>query len=355
MQEQGNAANYVAETAGVRSWSRGLRFDEETHLHAREYLQDRASRHDQTPFFLCVSYHHPHDPFHVPRDLWDLYEDADVELPFYPEQMESMYTVLDRWLNDGFHRTDKHHVRGRESLYAVRRAYAGLVTYIDRKVAEILQILTDTELDRETIVAFASDHGDMLGERGMVQKRCFYEWSSRIPLLIRFPDRRHRGESVSEPVSLMDLGATIVDWAGDPDYRGLPIDGRSLTGLIGGPASGAEGSREVICESHGEGIVWPCFMIRRGRFKYTYIHNREAQLFDVESDPGEWRNLSGAAEYREVESDLRGRILARFDPERIQSEQVASIRARQLIREAMMRTGTRWDYLPQVDAVRHYH
>jgi len=164
---------YKTPGVGIRRWSQGFKHDEETNFRALEYIYEQGDKQDGSPFFLQVSYHHPHDPFHVSKDLWDLYEGKPIEIPKYPENMEETYSAMDRWLNV-YHNVDNNKIRNPESLRALRRSYYGLVTYIDRKVGELLQALEHNNLDDKTVVIFTSDHGDMLGEKGMVQKRCFY-------------------------------------------------------------------------------------------------------------------------------------------------------------------------------------
>jgi len=90
-------------------------------------------------------------------------------------------------------------------------------------------------------------------------------------------------------------------------------------------------------------------MIRQGPYKYIYIHRHDEQLFDLQADPGEWHNLAGDPAYADRKRALKAHILAQFDPEAIDIEVQASVRRRQLIREAMARTGTRWDVAPSYD------
>lgn len=339
----GNAIHYNAKTAGPKEWNDGIQYDEETHMKAREYLNTKGQDADR-PFFLCVSYHHPHDPFNPPEKYWDLYEGKKITLPDIEDAKLEGDTTLDKWLNTGFHRTDVFPVKGEENLYAVRRAYSALVTYIDEKVGELLRDLKETGLDENTIVIFTSDHGDMLGERAMVQKRCFYEWSSRIPLLIHYPDARFGRRE--EPVSIVDLAPTIVELAGGEKME--DADGISLTG------SGTDGARAVFCESHGEAILWPCYMVRRGKYKYTYIYQKERQLFDLEADPKEQNNLAGKEAYRELETELEQLILEKFSPEEVLAYLDTSIRKKRVVKRAMENTKTAWDYVPTVDESRRF-
>jgi choline-sulfatase len=319
----GHARSYVPPRVGVVPWSKFLAYDEETHFRALEYLRNGPA----DPFFLVVSYHHPHDPFQVTQELWDLYEGVDIPIPDTPEDVE--YSVMDVWANEA-HETDAVDLRDPDGLRALRRAYYALVSYVDRKLGELLEVVPD-----DTLVIFTSDH-DMLAERAMVQKRCFYEWSARIPLIVRHPDRRTG--VVDTPVSLLDVAPTILAAAGADEP--LPMDGVDLF----------EPRGVVFSEYHVEKVRAPCFMVRQGRWKYVYIHGHGDQLFDLESDPGEWANLAGERDTAE----LRQAILARFDPDAIACHGVESVARRDVIARAMAMTSTRWDYSPPFDATKQY-
>ena len=345
----GHAHNYVPPNVGVRPWTKFLAFDEETHFRALEYLRGRADGSSPDPFLVVASYHHPHDPFHVTQELWDLYEDAEIDVPELPSGYESTYSAMDRWANEA-HEVDRVELDP-ENLVALRRAYYGLVTYVDRKLGELVAALEQTgELD-DTIVVFLSDHGDMLGEKRMVQKRCFYEWSVRVPLVVSLPDGRGAGSVVSAPVSLLDLLPTLLDLVDFPAEGRLPVHGRSFAGLLDGTAGEP---RTVLSEYHVEKVRAPCFMARRGSYKYVHVHGHGSQLFDLARDPGEWQNLAGRPEHAAVEAELRAAILEQFDPDAIAAAGAASVRRRELVRRALEANGTSWDFEPVFDASRQY-
>jgi choline-sulfatase len=352
-----HALQYVGENIQVGRWNQFLSYDEETHFRALEYLhaqggeqqEARARGETAAPFLLCVSYHHPHEPFWPPQDLWDLYEGEEIEIPEYPAGIEETYSELDRWLNVYHGVAKAPALRDPESVRRVRRAYFALVTYIDIKVGELLDALEENGFRENTVVFFTSDHGDMLCEKGMVQKRTFYEWSSRVPLLVRFPDRRSHGVVHPKPVNLIDLLPTFLDIAGVGEEDRLPVDGRSLMGLLDG-IEGTDAEKQIaFSEYHSQGAHAPCFMVREGQYKYVYIYGYGSQLFDLESDPGEWHNLAGDPDYVEIEGRLKGLILGRFDPHAIEKAVSASVRKRTLIRQAMTLTDTRWDFEPHFD------
>lgn len=334
----GHAHQYVPPNVGVRRWTKFLTYDEETQFRALEFLRERARGPQEEPFFLVASFHDPHDPFHVTQELWDLYANVDVPLPQLPEQLAPHLTQLDRWLNRA-HGTGEVDLRDEANLRAMRRAYLGLVTYVDRKLGELLDVLEATGQLDDTVVIFTSDHGDMLGERGMVQKRCFYEWSARVPLLVRLPGDERARERVSTPVSLLDLCPMLLDLAGVPDAGRQQLDGTSL--LDGLPAD-----RILLGEYHVEKVLGPSLMARRGSIKLHYVHGHEERLYDVAADPGEWRDMSAEPAHTADLAELREAILDRFDPDAIHADGQASIRRRLIVQEAMMRNGTRWDFTP---------
>jgi choline-sulfatase len=183
----------------------------------------------------------------------------------------------------------------------------------------------------------------------MVQKRHFYEWSTRVPLIVAYPDRRRAETKIGQPVSLVDLAATILDMAGVEDS--LSLDGTSLMGLINGTDTQ---ERDIFSEMHTAGVFATCFMVRKGQYKYIYVHGEDTQLFDLEDDPDEWNNLSGKPEYQEIETGLKASVLEQFDPDRIEQDVTQSLLKRQLIREAMKVNDTHWDYAPDFDATQQY-
>ena len=337
-----NAQGYTGDSVRVGGWHNALSYDEEVHFRSVEYLRSVAHKSDDVPFMLCASYHHPHEPFLPPQEYWDLYEGAEIEIPEFPADLDKTYSLLDRNLN-AYHGTRRCNLRDADGLRRLRRAYYGLVTYMDDKVEELLDVLQETGLADNTLVVFASDHGDMLCEKEMVQKRNFYEWSCRVPLLMRFPDGWKAGTTFATPVSLLDLLPTFCQLAGEEAV--LPHDGENLLEVM---ENGTE-DRCIFAQAH-EAVGVPCIMVRQGHFKYNYIHGNEDQLFDLETDPGEWNNLLEDARHGEIAAALRGKILQRFDPERMADENLERLYRRWYIRDVMKANGTHWNHSPHFDA-----
>lgn len=129
------------------------------------YLYSAARRpSDSRPFCLTVSLTHPHDPYTIHREYWDRYEGEDIPLPSVtiPEGEQDPHSQ--RLLNVcGLKDADLPD----EAIARARRAYFGAMSYVDDNVGKLLKVLEDCGMDEDTIVVFSSDHGDMLGERGL--------------------------------------------------------------------------------------------------------------------------------------------------------------------------------------------
>lgn len=203
------------------------------------------------------------------------------------------------------------------------------------------------------MIVLTSDHGDLLGERGMFFKMSFHEWSLRVPLLVRAP-ARFAPRRVAENVSLLDLAPTLVALAGgDPAPESL-VEGADLGGLLRGDA--ADWPDRVLAEYTAEGSIAPLLMVREGRWKYVLGDPDPPQLFDLEADPDELRDLAGSRDARAVEERLRATALARWDPRALAERVHESQRRRRLVGQALY-TGARksWDHQPFRDAARQYY
>jgi choline-sulfatase len=328
-------------------WSLELQFDEETHYRSLEYLRQK---HHQ-PFALVSSYTSPHPPFIAPQKYWDMYQDCEIEIPEYPENMESFYSEMDHALAS-WHGTDRHatEIRDPENLRAIRRGYYALYSYIDDKVGELLNVLEEEGIREQTAIFFVADHGDMAGEKGMIQKRSFYDYSLRIPCILNLPD--HAATTpVETPVSLIDIAPTMMDLAGVSEQGRVEMEGASLLPLIRGDS---QPDRFALAEYHAEGVFRACFMLRQGSYKYIYIDGADHQLFDLDSDADEWNNLCGKPEFAAIEEKMRGIIEAKFDIAAITPDIEAKMAMKRIVTPAMHENQTHWDYQPFYDATQQY-
>lgn len=319
-----------------------LDYDDETAFLARQKIYDLARGDRNRPFFLTVSFSHPHSPYTAPQEYWDRYRHDDIDMPRTgPIPLDELDTHS-RWLyyshgRDRIEVTDEH-VRN------ARHAYYGMVSYVDDKIGELMATLRQVGLLDDSIVIFTSDHGEMLGERGMWYKQTFFESAARVPLIMSGPGIG-KGHRVRRNVSLVDLMPTVLAFADDGNVNvNTPLDGADLTPLACGGTM--QGPDRVVSEYSDMGVCAPCRMVREGSYKYIYVHGHEPMLFDLSRDPLERDNLMGRAEVAEVEERLRVSLLSDWNPEAINRRILESQAGRETIWSVMRDASKRdnWSY-----------
>jgi choline-sulfatase len=289
------------------AWTPDMDYDEEVAFRALTGIRAMGRSRDERPFMLCVSFTGPHYPFYSPQNYWDLYDDDDIEMPSLPDNYQEKDHPIVQWVRAATHMEEPV---PDEICRRARHATLGRITMLDDYLGSILGELSDSGLDENTIVFYASDHGDMMGEHGLWFKCTQYEWSSRVPWVMCGPGIK-RGRS-SEPVNLLDLGPTLCSLAGIEQV--YPVtDGRDLTPLVNGEREDGEG--ESIIEYYGDGTWRGWRTIRRGNIKLTYAPGYEPLMFDLGEDPGEWEDVSADPAYSRAREELMERILRDWNPE----------------------------------------
>lgn len=336
--------------AGIAEISNQLEFDDEVAYFARLKLHQYARRLDPRPFCLTVSFTHPHDPYVTRQKYWDLYEEADLPMPSVPAMPYAKQDRHSQRLYDAVNYTQ--YAITDEQIRRARRAYFANISYLDDKIGELLQVLDDCDFKDNTVILFCADHGDMLGERGLWYKMCFYEYALRIPLVLHAP-AQFQPRCVQTPVAAHDILPTLIELAGaDPKQLACPIDGGSLVSLAQGQE---QTDRVVYAEYCAEGSVAPMMMIRQGRFKFNYCEADPIQLFDLEADPKELNNLADNPAYLEVVHQFQQQLNARWNLEKLKSEVMHSQACRHWV-DAANRKGKfkSWDFQPQQEASQRY-
>jgi arylsulfatase A-like enzyme len=274
------------------------------------------------PFSLTCSIGPPHPPFLNVSPYWGMYPDTDMPLPknFRHDMTWSPYRERQA-------RMEKYQVA--ENIRAGLSIYYGMVREADDNVGRLLARLQALGLDANTLVVFVSDHGEMMGSHGMGSKMVFYEESVHVPLLLRFPGRIRAKTTIPNPVSTMDLFATILDYLGVP---APPREGYSLRPLLDGEKDNLPDYR--VSEWAGENV--PNFMVRTADWKLIMAKNPASKardaLFHLQDDPHEMTNLlgepGGRATYRRQADDMKDRLLQWLG--RAGSPAAAGVRERKL-------------------------
>lgn len=299
------------------------------HREALTYLDAKAK--DRKPFFACVSYHAPHNPFWIPAADRAPFEAMELPLPGPQSDLETCHGPMDQWLNDFHYLPDiRDRLLTKDNLRWLYSTFYGMIADFDRRVGELLASLTRLGLADNTMVIFTSDHGDMMAHRGMIQKRTFYEYSLRVPFIWSFPGRWRTAARVHNPVSLVDLFPTLADLAGCDMPEDLP--GRSLRRSLERAEEPPE--RTVFAEYHGEGVHAPCYAAIGKNEKFVYVHGHEERFYRPEEDPEELTNRIGDPAAASAIARLRTQLLRSFDPERTVAMARQSQRSRGFIYKA---------------------
>ena len=332
--------------AGVAEITNQMEYDDEVAYMAISKLYDLARGKDDRPWALTVSFTHPHDPYVARKKYWDLYEDCDHLLPEVPDLG---YDAQDPHSKRLFDANDwRNFDITEEDIRRSRRAYFANISYLDDKIGEILQVLDDTR--QEAIIFFVSDHGDMLGERGLWFKMSFFEGSARVPLMISAPGLEPG--LIETPVSTIDMTPTLGALAGVDMSEIAPwTDGENLVPL----AQGTPRDAPVAIEYAAEGSYAPLVCLRYGKWKYIRCALDPDLLFDLEADPQELTNLATDPAHAGTLQTLRAKSEDRWDLDAYDTEVRASQARRWVVYEALRKGGYYpWDYQPLQKASERY-
>jgi choline-sulfatase len=298
-----------------------IRYDRSIMEHTCDWLRNEAHKHSHAPWALFCSFVCPHYPLIAPQEFYDLYPHG--MLP-HPKGNDPHYR-LHPWIAK-FQQIQRHDDFFTEETRKVAIAsYYGLCSYLDANIARVLEALDDSGLRDDTLVVYTADHGENLGTRRLWGKSNMYEEAASIPLILSGPGVP-AGKAVDTPVTLADAAATILETVGlsdriVPGYRSL----RAFSREPGDP------QRVALSQYHAAGADTAAFMIRKGRFKYIHYVEYAPELFDLEADPEEERDLAGDSRYASTRGELENELRARLDPEAVnaaaQAAQAALVQA----------------------------
>ncbi len=334
--------------AGVAEITNQLEYDDEVAFNAVQKIYDLSRGADARPWCLTASFTHPHDPYVARRKHWDLYEDCDRLEPEIDELPRSQMDAHSIRILDSCDR-GKFEITA-QNIASSRRAYFANISYLDEKIGEILAVLEASRQSENTIVVFCSDHGDMLGERGMWFKMSFLEGSCRVPLMIAMPGKQ--GRLVSQPVSNVDISPTLCELAGIDLAPLWPwLDGQSLVSM----ADGAIRSDPVFMEYAAEASIAPMVSIVWRGFKFNHCEADPQQLFDLANDPHELANLAGDGAHRDLLAQFNAMMREKWDLAAYDDE-VRESQARRWVVYAALRNGAYypWDFQPLRAASERY-
>ncbi|MFC1526254.1 sulfatase-like hydrolase/transferase [Candidatus Latescibacterota bacterium] len=304
--EQGYGGQEYASGMTQNSWvTRNWHLPEYCHpinWAAREMCRFIRRRDPRKPGFWYLSFSAPHPPLWPLQAYTDQYRDVELEAPAvgnWSDEFDKLPPHVKRLSNpdnEPMHRGRPHEIE------LARRAYYATLTHIDHQIRVVLGYLREAGLLDNTMVVFTSDHGHMAGEHGLWCMTLFNEMSAKIPLLVVPPagDERVAVNAVDDRLAeFADIAPTLLDLAG------LPIpDNMDRLSLIGNE------KRDHLYGEHGEGAA-AMRMIRKGQHKLIYYAmGSRVQLFDLETDPRECRDLADEPGSAAVRQELEQLLIS---------------------------------------------
>ncbi len=260
--------------------------------------------HKDEPFFIAAGFHKPHQPWVAPASFFEQHPVEEIVWPHTPE--DDLDDIPAPAL--GNYPDDKEHSRLQERQAIA--AYHATVTLVDNQVGLLLDTLQELGLEESTIVMLVSDHGFHLGEHGgLWRKHTQFEESTRVPLIVRSPGHAS-GATTQGLVELVDLYPTLADLCDLPLPAGL--EGKSFRPLLEDPSRSWKTAVFSGAQRHG----FHGRTVRTTRHRYTEWTPLEGdgevllELYDLEVDPHEFKNLASLAEHLELRDDLARQLAA---------------------------------------------
>ena len=273
----------------------------------RRFIGEEA----EEPWLLSVNIYDPHPPFNPPEEYRRRYDPDEVPGPhFRASDLEAQERLAEVDFQTEARPPDEFDAREKIA------AYYAMIELLDEKVGDLLDELERTGQRENTVVIFMSDHGEMLGDHGLVQKGCrFYEGLTRVPLVISYPREFETGVVNDALVELTDIAPTLIELCNVNESttaeRFGGMQGESLVPLLRGKTDNHRTA--VRCGyyhalnpvTRPDSEVFFGTMIRTDRYKLVAYHGHETgELFDLHEDPHEFNNLWTNPDYRDIKADL---------------------------------------------------
>lgn len=300
--------------AGPVATGRISKIPEQDHFEsfvARESVRFlRRFRSNEQPFFLICSFLKPHDPFMPAERFARMFRPEDMRLPDTWSKVDlsrAPTEVRDSIRNNA----PTPELRNPDEAKKRIAYYYANLAQMDDCAGTVLRALQELGLEENTMVVYTSDHGEMLGERGLWQKFEFYEGSCGVPLMIRTPGQLRPGvcEAALSQVSVLP---TLAELCSVP--LSAPIDGRSFAKQVHDPGTS---SADPVFAEYNLGNPHAKYMVRTGKWKYTFWTHDIAELYDLSVDPHEMTNLALEPAYADTVSQLKAKLFEWYRPPEI--------------------------------------
>ncbi|MEW6306819.1 MAG: sulfatase [Verrucomicrobiota bacterium] len=247
------------------------------------------------PFFLAMGFYRPHTPYVAPKKYFDMYPLEKIKLPEVPAGHREAGPAG----AFGSAKPEQDRMTDQQRKEAIQ-AYHAATTFMDAQVGRVVSALDRLKLADKTVIVFTSDHGYHLGEHGLWQKMSVFENSARVPMIVVAPKAKANGKSAGAPVELVDLYPTLADLCGlaAPSY----LDGKSLRPILNDATKSVKPGAFTQVQRGGPG-----YSVSDGRYRYIEWDGGKggAQLYDIQNDPQEFKNLVNDAKHADTVARLK--------------------------------------------------
>jgi len=295
---------------------RAREWPHDEHLHLSYWTADHGIKflenyQGEKPYFMKLSFHRPHPEIDPPKRWFDYYKEKGVPDAYIGEWADRKYGHISDIQPENERRNDFLGNFGEEVIRESRAGYCGSISFVDEQIGRFIKTLEKRGNLENSLILFAVDHGDMMGDHHHWRKTYAYEGSAKIPMIIRWPEsmklNAERGQNIRELVELRDVLPTFLDAAGFSIPKDM--EGESMLGLIKG---NKQGWRNILDLEHSQ-FYWDennWTALTDGRYKYIYFAtDGDQQLFDLDNDPGELHNLAEIPEHAELLQTWRHKMV----------------------------------------------
>jgi choline-sulfatase len=264
------------------------------------WASDFLKKSHNKPFFLAIGLFRPHLPYFAPKEYFEKYPLSEIELPTIESNdladvPRGGIKLLNYW--QSLYRTiEQGENKNSGTFKKAIQAYKASATFADHQIGELIKALDKSQYAKNTIIVLWSDHGYHLGEKQHWTKFVLWERATRVPFLIIAPGLTSVNKQCDRPVSLIDLYPTLIELCNLPFQKDL--DGNSLYPLLRDPDATWD-HPAIMTYLPGN------YAIRTDKWRYIRYADGTEELYNMDNDPNEWKNLAGEAEMKTIINDLK--------------------------------------------------
>ncbi len=272
---------------------------EEYYIYNRAMDFMRRQENQKEPWCAFISTYAPHDPYSVPKEIYDSYRKEEILLPeSFLDTMEDKPAVYRRlqsvWKD-----------LGADEVKKILRCYYSYCTLVDRQIGRLISYLKESDQYENTLIVYLADHGDLMGAHGLFCKGVpAFEEIYHIPLFMKLPGGQYRGKEMNQLAGTCDIAPTVLELAGLSGLLGK-IDGHSLAPWISGLRND---SRMAYAEFQGQRYAYTQRIIWMDNYKYVFNTFDYDEFYDLASDPYEKKNEINNLKYQEVIKTMAGKM-----------------------------------------------